>query len=601
MNRAGLRVVVLSGSSRSGGTTLPALGLAVDARLIEQVCREAHAGGSVRIASVDHLDPMSFYGGPRKPQPVDVQIHLEVPCRAAWNWAKVNIVVVNPEWWPATAWDWVFIQADVIVFKSEHARSLFPELDAKKVRVLHWRAAPEVSVVKCTDPKQSFLYLVGASSNKLSAAKVVVAAWNKDLPPVTVVGTDKVLDELRPFVSKESGITLRSSFATDTERVQAQAAHSYHIVASAAEGFGYTFAEAVALGALPLWTGLPIFDELYGGLLGTVGKIDVTSSSSTYRDSISICTTEAVLAGVRSLLAVTDGDAKRLRTDLRQLATSRIKEFRTGWKAILAAASKTLTSIELTVPPRPLPIDDLPNVAVVTITRNRPRWFHNMARNILLSDYPKDKLSWIVVDDGDFIGGGRVDADIMKFQSKNPHIAIKYLSLAKPLAIGAKRNKACNEASNTASVFVIMDDDDHYPAGSISGRVAWLKATGAECVYCSTLPMYDCGRYISAMNVPPLDMSPAERISEASLCFKRSFWEERSFPDTVSIAEGEAFITGRVHKTAEIPPEGIIVSFLHGSNATSRRVPSESEANGCHYGFDDEFFTYISELATQAV
>jgi hypothetical protein len=81
------------------------------------------------------------------------------------------------------------------------------------------------------------------------------------------------------------------------------------------------------------------------------------------------------------------------------------------------------------------------------------------------------------------------------------------------------------------------------------------------------------------------------------LAFKRSFFESGKFPASVNIAEGEGFIVGREAKTAEISPRGVIVSFLHGGNATSRRVPESTEANGCHYGFSDEFFTYISELA----
>jgi hypothetical protein len=69
------------------------------------------------------------------------------------------------------------------------------------------------------------------------------------------------------------------------------------------------------------------------------------------------------------------------------------------------------------------------------------------------------------------------------------------------------------------------------------------------------------------------------------------------FPAAVSVAEGEGFLERRTEETVEIPPEGIIVSFLHGANATSRRVPESSEPNGCHYGFDDEYFAYISGLA----
>jgi hypothetical protein len=212
----------------------------------------------------------------------------------------------------------------------------------------------------------------------------------------------------------------------------------------------------------------------------------------------------------------------------------------------------------------------------------------------LLADYPPDKLTWVIADDGS--GTGRIDADVMKFQSANPRISVKYLSLAKKMDVGSKRNLTCSSAPEEASVFVIMDDDDHYPASSIHRRVAWLQTTKAGCVYCATLPMYDCKHYISAINVPPLHLAPCERVSEASLAFTREFWLQGKFPQNVTIAEGEGFLTSRESETKEIPPDGIIVSFLHGSNASSRRMPDTTEANGCHYGFDDEYFTYISGL-----
>jgi len=597
---SGLRIVILSRSARAVDT--PAWGLGVDSRLVEQVLREIHAAGKLRIASVDHIDPISFYGGPRKPRPVDIQIHMEVPCRAAWMWAKVNLVVVNPEWWPRTAWNWVLASkenggADYILFKSAYARALFPDVDAKQARILSWRADPNVEPSKSSIVRQwSFLYLIGASANKLAAAKSLLPMWKDSWPPVTVVGTAKVISLLKDVLSESKNIVLRESFATDAERIMEQQRHEFHIVASTAEGFGYTFAEAAAVGSLPLWTGIPIYDELYGNIMKDVGRINcsIVSEVGPMRDSSCLLMLSDIERAVESLLNLSKKDSEGLRKNLMTLATGRIKEFRSGWRTILVP--KLVSAEPLTVPPRPLPSNELPEVAIVTLTRNRPRWFTNMARNILMADYPKDKLVWIVVDDSD--GLGRIDADIMKFQSKNPGIAVKYISLAKSMALGDKRNKACASAPDSVSVFLMMDDDDHYPAGSVHARVAWLKATGVECVYCSTLPMYDCGRFISAMNVPPLDLAAEERVSEATLCFKRSFWEARGFPTGVSVAEGEGFLAGRIDSTAEIPPEGIIVSFLHGANATSRRVPESSEANGCHYGFDDEFFLYISELAT---
>ncbi len=108
--------------------------------------------------------------------------------------------------------------------------------------------------------------------------------------------------------------------------------------------------------------------------------------------------------------------------------------------------------------------------------------------------------------------------------------------------------------------------------------------------------MYDTTRYISAMNVAPLDHGIGRRISEATLAFTRSFWEANGFPD-VSIGEGEEFVEGRESQTVEIPPTGIIVSFIHKGNTSSRRIPADQEPNGCHFGFTDEFFRYIHSIA----
>ena len=603
----GLRIVILSRSSRIGDQ--PAWGLGQDSKLVEQVLREVSAGGTVPIESIDHLDPVQFYGSSRAPQVVDLAIHLEVPCRAAWRWALCNVVMVNPEWWPASAWDWALAPpeaggATLVLFKTAHARSLFPELDDKRARVLSWRAGGDLPAV--TAPlNREFLYLIGASTNKMKAAGALCRCWKPTWPRMRVVGTEAVLEVLRKGVpdAEARGITFQLPFPDATTRIVAQAATLYHVVASEAEGFGYPMAEAAALGALPLWTAIPAYKELWGETLGAVGRIEVSAGGpGKYRDLALRIQRETVERAVESLLRLTPEEERGLRGSLRTVAASHLKEFRAGWKSVVTTVEKAVVSNKtpISLPPRPLAVGDLPHVAVITLTRNRPHWFANMARNLLLSDYPPDKLTWIVADDGDGGGsgssaGGRVDQAIAKFQSVHTRLSVKYLSLAKPMTIGAKRNHACEAAPAEATVFVMMDDDDHYPAGSIAGRVSWLRTTGAGCVYCSTLPMYHCGKYISAINVPPLDLAPEERVSEATLCFTRAFWEARRFPG-VAVAEGEAFLEGRSAETVEIPPSGIIVSFLHGGNSTSRRVPTETEPNGCHYGFDDEFFTYLSKM-----
>jgi len=602
--------------------------------------REIASRGDFPIEVVEHEDPKCFYGGARKPRSFDLAIHLEIPCRAAFPWAKANWVMVNPEWWPLTAWDWVLAPvehggAQLMLFKSEAARRLFPTVEDRRARVVPWRASPDLQSALSSlssTPRKSFLYMVGASAHKEAAAAIVCRAWRPTWPPLLVVATTTILDGL----SKDNagrGIEFHVPFKTDAERCAVQASYGYHVVASTAEGFGYTFAEAAAVGALPLWTDIPVYAELWGPHVGTVGKIATTGGAATEppgrsspggppgrsspggppgrsspggppgrsspggpcRESPRTFTEAAVVDAVEALLRLPEEDAGRLRGKLRHVATTNIKDFRTAWKQIVARnkpAANAITSFP--VPMRAAA--DPPHVALVTLTHNRPRWFPNMAQNVLTCDYPSEKLTWVIVDDSP--AAGRVDEQVARFQSRNPHIHVVYVSLPTKTSIGEKRNRAVRAATN-ATVFAMMDDDDHYPPGSVASRIAYLTSqAGLGCVYCATIPMYHCGKYISAINVPPLLLAPAERVSEASLAFTRAFHESRPFP-SVSMAEGEGFLTGRVDSTREIPPDGVLVSFLHGNNATSRRVPELVEPNGCHYGFSDEYFSYLCELATE--
>lgn len=236
-----------------------------------------------------------------------------------------------------------------------------------------------------------------------------------------------------------------------------------------------------------------------------------------------------------------------------------------------------------------------PKIGIITVTKNRPEWFYNMAQNVTQQQWPTSRMEWIIVDDSP--AEKQLHAQIAALQKKAPSLNIKYVVVIPgvDMTIGGKRNEAVKAADADTNVFCCMDDDDHYPATSLAIRASWLTRPGTEIVYCSMLPMYDARRYISAMSVPPLIESPMKRISEASLCFTRRIWEDAPFPE-VSMAEGEFFLWGRVEKSVEVPPAGIIVSFIHGGNTSSRRVPAAQEPNGSHYGFSDEYFRWLTEL-----
>ena len=249
-----------------------------------------------------------------------------------------------------------------------------------------------------------------------------------------------------------------------------------------------------------------------------------------------------------------------------------------------------------------------PKVAIVTLTRNRSEWWANMIQNIVKQDWPLTHLEWIVVDDSE--PTKRITSHMAELREKMPSIRVTHVLLDSPTSIGEKRNIGCRAASSDTGIFVMMDDDDHYLPTSVSNRVAWLwpqrvvtktthkggAVSNTLIAYCATLPMYDTLRYISAMNVPPMDAPICHRVSEATLAFTREAWEARPFAD-VWMSEGEAFIEGREESTVEISPMPILVSLIHSGNTSSRRVPEGQESNGCHFGFSDDYFTYLHEEA----
>ena len=243
---------------------------------------------------------------------------------------------------------------------------------------------------------------------------------------------------------------------------------------------------------------------------------------------------------------------------------------------------------------------DCPPISIVTPTYNRKKLIDIAFHNLLATDYPADKIEWVVIEDSEQTEDFATE-EIMNFQIKQPKIAVKYIPIQGRMSIGQKRNIAIEHS--THEIILFMDDDDHYPTTSFRRRVAWLLKgrkgveTTNDISVCTTIALYDLIRGVSAVNVPPWGMSLGKRISEATLTFRKSAWLERKFED-VSISEGEAWIKGREHKCIEMPPQQIIVAFSHKNNVSTRRIPpSDIKEISCFWGFPREYLIFIHELA----
>ena len=250
-----------------------------------------------------------------------------------------------------------------------------------------------------------------------------------------------------------------------------------------------------------------------------------------------------------------------------------------------------------------LQIADCPMISIITPTYNRKKLIDIAFHNLLSTDYPKEKIEWIIVEDS--TKENMATEKIVNFQAIAPTISVRYIPLEgritigeKPasiearVSIGEKRNIGITHA--THPIILFMDDDDHCPITAFRRRVAWLLYGGKDIVCCTTLPLYDLNSGASAVSVPPFHLPLSQRISEATLTFKKYVWEDRQFP-TVSIAEGEAWLEGRESQVREIPSQQIIVAFSHGANQSSRIVPKDAKQS-CFWGFPVEYLEFIHGL-----
>lgn len=463
-------------------------GLGQDAKLLEIVLREMNATGKAKI-NIIHKDQHTYVGQGSIPTVSDIHIYLEVPCRAAFPWAKVNVIIPNQEWWYKNEWAWTTDDPSVIfLYRTRYAEQLF---GPKRGYYISWRC-PVMSVTEQVAKKKQALYIVGGSINKRAAAERIIQFWKPSYPPLIVA----MSQDLSGVIVAGENVTFRIGHMSELEKRALQNESLYHVTASIAEGFGYTMAEAINYGSIPIWTDIPAYNEIWGSILGEIGRIStILNSEHPMNSEMMDCprefSEEALDSCMVGLSKLELDELEKFTKYLQNSANLQNKKFRTEFQNAWKMIEKQLARAPaLVVPPKMVAPSEIPTVGIVTLVYNRPEWFAHAVRNIQTCDYPRDKLVWVIVDDSDFVN--RVDVNVDKIKKAMPELNVQYVSSGKRLSIGEKRNRGCQaaiSANSATSVFAFMDDDDHYPKASVIMRVLWLLNSKKRAVYCSTLPM----------------------------------------------------------------------------------------------------------------
>ena len=202
-----------------------------------------------------------------------------------------------------------------------------------------------------------------------------------------------------------------------------------------------------------------------------------------------------------------------------------------------------------------LTTDLVPFVSICTPTFNRRPFIPFLIRCFQLQTYPKDRIEWVIVDDGtDPIG------DLVKDIPQ-----VKYYYYEEKMLLGKKRNLMHQKC--LGDIIVYMDDDDYYPPQRVEHAVEKLQnnpsylLAGASEMYIyfdSKKKIYQCGPY------------KQYHATAATFAFKKELLKDTLYDDDNAFAEETKFTKGYTIPLIQLEPLKTILVFSHKHNSLNK-------------------------------
>lgn len=216
---------------------------------------------------------------------------------------------------------------------------------------------------------------------------------------------------------------------------------------------------------------------------------------------------------------------------------------------------------------------ELPFVSLCTPTFNRRRYIPMIIRCIELQDYPKDKMEWIIVNDG-----VEEIEDILNEASKIKNLPkIKYYRYKneKPIILGEKRN-LCNYYAS-GDIIVNIDDDDYYPPDRVSHAVKTLIDNPK--IYCAgSNILYN---YFKNYNlIGALGPKSSNHAYSGTLAFKKDLLKITQYSNDDKAVEETNFLLNFNVPVLQLDPLKTILALSHETNTSGRATIAEKH-NTC--------------------
>jgi len=197
-----------------------------------------------------------------------------------------------------------------------------------------------------------------------------------------------------------------------------------------------------------------------------------------------------------------------------------------------------------------------PFVTICTPTFNRRPFIPVIIKCFENQTYPKDKIEWIIIDDG---------SD--KIEDLVSHIPqVKYHKYEEKMTLGKKRNLMNEKA--TGDIIIYMDDDDYYPPDRVSHAVDTLRLN-PKALCAGSSEMYIYFKHIHKM----YKFGPygPNHSTAATFAFRRELLSITKFDETSCVAEEKKFLKDYTIPFAQLDSKKSILVFSHTQNSFDKK------------------------------
>lgn len=198
-----------------------------------------------------------------------------------------------------------------------------------------------------------------------------------------------------------------------------------------------------------------------------------------------------------------------------------------------------------------------PFVSICTPTFNRRPFIPAMIECFNHQTYPKDKMEWIIIDDG--------TDKIEDLVASIPNV--KYFKYDIKMPLGKKRNLM--HTKTKGDIIIYMDDDDYYPPERVSHAVTMLL-THPKALCAGASEIYIYFKHIQKM----YQFGPygPKHATAGTFAFKRELLKDHKYDDNASLAEEREFLKNYTVPFVQLEPKKTILVFSHTHNTFDKKT-----------------------------